>query len=227
MSSLYLVATPIGNLQDLTFRGLQTLMEVDLIICEDTRVTRKLLSRYRVTTPLISFYSASVRKSQKPPLKIQAIINELERGKNIALLTDAGTPGISDPGNQIVKAALDKNISVVPIPGASSLTAIISVAGIDMSQFVFLGFSPHKKGRETFFKKIANLELPVIYFESPFRLIKNLELLKKINPDKKIILGRELTKVFEQIIRGSIDQVLSYFQTNKDRIKGEFVIVAY
>jgi len=227
MSSLYLIATPIGNLEDLTFRALKILMEVDLIICEDTRTTKRILSRYRVITPLISFYSASSRKSQKPPLKIQAILSELEHGKNIALLTDAGTPGISDPGNQIVQAALEKNISVVPIPGASSLTAIISVAGIDMSRFVFLGFSPHKKGRETFFKKIANLELPVIYFESPFRLIKNLELLKKINPDKKIILGRELTKVFEQIIRGSIDQVLSYFQTNKDRIKGEFVIVAY
>lgn len=218
---LYIVATPIGNLQDITLRALETLKQIDLIACEDTRVTKKLLMRYEIGKPMISFHQHS-RLS-----KFDKIIVELKSGKNIALVTDAGTPGISDPGNMLVAEAIKNEIKIVPIPGASALGAIISVAGIDMQEFVFMGFPPHKKGRETFFKKVASAEYPVIYYESPHRLIKNLELLKSINLDKKIILGREITKMFEEIVRGSVSEVLLYFQENSGKIKGEFTIITY
>ena len=151
---LYIVGTPIGNLSDITFRTIETLKKVDLIVCEDTRTSKKLLEHYEIKTPNSSFYQ-NIRKggATKPVPKIEQAIRELNNGKNLALITDAGTPGISDPGNQLVEAAVKENISVIPIPGASSLTTLISVAGIDLSKFTFLGFPPHKKGRETFFKK--------------------------------------------------------------------------
>ena len=159
--------------------------------------------------------------------KIQKIIEELLVGKNVAVVTDAGTPGVSDPGNILVAEAVLNDIIVLPIPGASALASIISIAGIDMQQFVFLGFPPHKKGRETYFKKVAISEIPVIYYESPHRVIKNLEMILKFAPTKKIILGRELTKMFEQVVRGNIEEILAYFAENSSKIKGEFVIVVY
>ncbi|HRY82796.1 MAG TPA: 16S rRNA (cytidine(1402)-2'-O)-methyltransferase [Candidatus Moranbacteria bacterium] len=225
---LYIVATPIGNLADITFRAIETLKKVDLVVCEDTRTSKKLLDHCEIFTPAMSFYQ-NIRKggSTKPVPKLNLIIQELKSGKNLALITDAGTPGISDPGNQLVKSAVENNIAVIPIPGASSLTALASVAGIDLTQFVFLGFPPHKKGRETFFKKAVAFEIPVMYFESPHRLIKNLELLKILAPDKNVILGRELTKMFEEIVRGNVSEVLEYFEKNKDKIRGEIVIIIY
>ena len=223
---LYVVATPIGNLGDITYRAVEILKKVDLIICEDTRTSKKLLDRYEIKNPTSSFYQ-NIRKggAVKPVPKIEQILKELSNGKDLALITDAGTPGISDPGNQLVAEAVKNYVPVIPVPGASSLTALASVAGIDLSEFVFMGFPPHKKGRETFFKKISALEVPVMYFESPHRFIKNLELLKTIAPDKEIILGRELTKVFEEIVRGNSEEVLKYFENNKEKIKGEFVII--
>lgn len=218
---LYIVATPIGNLEDITLRALETLKKSDLIACEDTRVTKKLLSRYEVKTPVTSFFQHS-----KAP-KIASIIGALKSGKNVALVTDAGTPGISDPGNKLVEQAILENIAVMPIPGPSALTAIASVAGIDMQKFVFLGFPPHKKGRETFFKEIVALKYPIVYYESPHRVIKNLELLKNLGPDKNIILGRELTKMFEETVRGKVEEVLKYFQENPGKVKGEFTIIVY
>jgi 16S rRNA (cytidine1402-2'-O)-methyltransferase len=225
---LYIVATPIGNLSDITFRAVETLKKVDLIVCEDTRTSKKLLDRYDIHTQTMSFYQ-NIRTggSAKPVPKLNLIIQELKSGKNLALITDAGTPGISDPGNQLVASAVDNGIAVIPIPGASSITALASVAGIDLTQFVFLGFPPHKKGRETFFKKVVAFEMPAIYFESPHRVIKNLELLRTISPNKNVILGRELTKMFEEIVRGSVAEVLEYFEKNKDKIKGEIVIIVY
>jgi 16S rRNA (cytidine1402-2'-O)-methyltransferase len=157
----------------------------------------------------------------------------LENGKNLALVTDAGTPGISDPGNQLVAGAVEKNISVVPVPGVSALTTLTSISGIDMSQFVFLGFPPHKKGRETFFRKVLEDTFPVMYYESPHRVLKNLELLQKLtndfpeNPNKKIILGRELTKMFEEVVRGDASHVMSYFADHPEKVKGEFVIIIH
>lgn len=232
---LYIVATPIGNLGDITYRAVNTLKEVDLIVCEDTRTSRKLLDHYEIITPTMSFYQ-NVRSggSTKPIPKVDRIVEELKNGKNVALITDAGTPGISDPGNQMVASAVENDITVIPIPGASTLSAMISVSGIDLTQFVFLGFPPHKKGRETFFKKVASQEKPAMYFESPHRVIKNLELLKSLSEacppmrrEKSVILGRELTKMFEEIVRGNVEEVLEYFENNKDKVKGEFVIIVY
>lgn len=232
--TLFIVATPIGNLEDITFRAVRILGEVDLIACEDTRVSSKLLSHYSISKPLISLHQHS-GKSQH-----EKIITQLEEGKNVAYVSDAGTPGVSDPGNKLVETAIEKNIAVVPIPGASALAALVSVAGIDMQSFLFLGFPPHKKGRETFFKKVLGEDLPVVYYDSPHRVIKNLELLKKLTEDskevselsagtfgKQIIIGRELTKMFEEIVRGNINDVENYFSENPEKMKGEFVVIAW
>ncbi len=216
---LYIIATPIGNLGDITLRALETLKKVDLIACEDTRHTKKLLFHYEIEKPLISFHQHS------KAIKFDKIILKIQAGENVALVTDAGTPGISDPGNQLVEEAIASGIAVIPIPGVSALTTLASVSGIDMQKFFFMGFPPHKKGRETFFKKVAEVEFPVVYYESPHRLVKNLEMLKNFAPEKKIILGRELTKMFEEIIRGDAQEVLEYFQKNEDKIKGEITII--
>jgi len=224
---LYIVATPIGNLGDITFRAVETLKQVDLVVCEDTRVTKKLLDHYKISTSSTSFYARGRGGSQKPLPKFDYIVEELKNGKNIAFVTDAGTPGISDPGNQLVEVAVAEGICVVPVPGASSLTTLASVAGIDLGRFGFLGFPPHKKGRETFFREVSEFRVPVIYFESPYRLIKNLELLHSLAPEKNVILGRELTKMFEEIVRGTVSEVLEYFNENKDKIKGEIVVIVY
>lgn len=232
--TLYIIATPIGNLEDITLRALRILKEVDAVACEDTRVTSKLLTHYSISKPLLSLHQHSGK------VQFEKIISQLNDGKNVAYASDAGTPGVSDPGNQLVEKALEENIAVVPIPGVSALTALISVAGIDMQTFSFLGFPPHKKGRETFFKKVVETETPVVYYDSPHRVIKNLELLKKLTEEikevsdlsagtfgKQVIIGRELTKMFEQIVRGSIDDAEKYFEENPGKMKGEFVVIAH
>lgn len=218
---LTVVATPIGNLQDITLRALETLKSVDFIACEDTRVTSKLLNHYSIKKSLISYHQHSELK------KIDFIIDKLKEGSNIALVTDAGTPGISDPGNILVAEAVKNGIEIHPIPGSSALASTISIAGIDLQKFLFLGFPPHKKGRETFFKEVISFKYPVIYYESPHRFIKNLELLKLLECQKRIIIGRELTKIFEEVQRGNVEEILNYYQENKDKIKGEFVVIVY
>lgn len=218
---LYIVATPIGNLEDITLRALRVLKEVDLIACEDTRVASKLLSHYSISKPLVSLHQHSGQR------QFEKIIAELAAGKSVAYVSDAGTPGISDPGNQLVATAVEKNIVVVPIPGASALGALISVVGIDMQQFIFAGFPPHKKGRETFFKKIIAADFPVIYYDSPHRVLKNLELLEKLGSEKKIIIGRELTKMFEEIVRGNVQDIKKHFQEHPEKMKGEFAVIAH
>ena len=222
---LYIIATPIGNLEDITLRALRVLKEVDAVLCEDTRVTSKLLAKYEIKKPLISFHHHTKNdKSEK-------ILDEILEGKDLALVTDAGTPGVSDPGNILVEMAVESGIQVVPIPGASALSALVSVAGIDMQKFVFLGFPPHKKGRETFFKEVAVSKYPVMYYESPHRVLKNLELLQSLcpepSPGKRVILGREISKLFEEIVRGDVSEILEYFKNNPGKVKGEFVIIAY
>jgi 16S rRNA (cytidine1402-2'-O)-methyltransferase len=225
---LYVVATPIGNLSDITFRAVETLKKVDLIVCEDTRTSKKLLDHHGISVSTMSFYQNFRRGgSAKPVPKTDLIVSEIRNGKNVAFITDAGTPGISDPGNQLVAAAVREGICVVPIPGASSITALASVSGIDLSRFAFLGFPPHKKGRETFFKEAVAFIFPVIYLESPHRLIKNLELLNALAPEKNVIIGRELTKMFEEIVRGKSSQAMEYFQINAGKVKGEIVIIVY
>jgi len=225
---LFVVATPIGNLSDVTQRALEVLRLADIILCEDTRVTQKLLAKYQIQKPLISYHQRSRLQ------RVEKILEHLGQGKKIALVTDAGTPGISDPGNELIEKILEnfKNqVKITPIPGPSALTALLQVAGINVSKFVFLGFPPNKKGRETFFKKAVAFDFPVVYYESPYRFLKNLELLKNLCQRKQIklglVVGRELTKVFEEVRRGSLDQVLSHYQNNPDKIKGEFVIIIY
>lgn len=218
---LYIVATPIGNLGDMTVRALEVLKQVDLVLSEDTRVTKKLLSHYEIATPTLSCHEHTERG------KLAQIIERLQAGESMALVTDAGTPGLSDPGNVLVSLALTSDIIVVPVPGVSALATMVSIAGIDMREFCFLGFPPHKKGRETFFKRVAESDIPTVYYESPHRVIKNLELLKTFAPEKKIILGRELTKMFEEVVRGNAETVATYLASDPNKTKGEFVIIVY
>jgi len=218
-STLYVIATPIGNLGDVTLRALEILKQVDLIACEDTRQTSKLLNHYEIKKPLVSYHQHS------KVTKIDYLIGELKKGKSLALVSDAGTPGISDPGNLLVKEVQENNFQVVPIPGACAATALASVSGLATDKFLFLGFPPHKKGRETFFKRVAESSETVIFYESPHRFLKTLEQLKKALNDSKrqVVVGRELTKVFEEIVKGDIEKLIEYFENNK--IKGEFVVI--
>lgn len=218
---LYVVATPIGNLADMTFRAVDTLFNVDIIACEDTRVTRKLLDHYDIDTDVITYHQHT------NDAQLQKIINELISGKDVAIVTDAGTPGVSDPGNKLVADVISKGINIVPIPGASAISALVSVAGIDMQRFTFMAYPPHKKGRQTFFEKVCASDVPVIYYESVHRVIKNLTMLSEMDEGIDIILGRELTKMHEQVVRGNVGEVLKYFEESPDKIRGEFVIIAY
>ncbi|NCU42435.1 MAG: 16S rRNA (cytidine(1402)-2'-O)-methyltransferase, partial [Candidatus Moranbacteria bacterium] len=183
-ATLFVVGTPIGNLEDVTFRALRVLQESDAIFCEDTRVTRKLLERYEIKTLVFSYHQHSSEKVY------ERILEFLREGKHIALVTDAGTPGISDPGNMLVERVLEEGFSVVSIPGVSSLTTLISVAGIDMQKFTFFGFVPHKKGRHTFFERVISSDIPVVYYDSVHRIVKNLQLLCEKNPNAYVIVGR-------------------------------------
>jgi 16S rRNA (cytidine1402-2'-O)-methyltransferase len=227
MSKLYIVATPIGNLGDMTFRAVETLKSVDLILSEDTRVTRNLLNHFEIDKPTDSFH----RKSN--PQKVAKIIEKLQNGQDLALVSDAGTPGLSDPGNELISRVwelLGDEVDVISIPGPSSLTSLISVSGLNMTKFQFWGFTPQKKGRNKFFGKLLESEIPVVFFESPHRLMKNLNLLQELSQEQGIepnlVVGRELTKMFEQIRRGNVSEILEYFEENSDKVKGEFVIIA-
>ena len=230
LGKLYIVATPIGNLEDITLRALRVLREADLILCEDTRVTKKLLDRYEIQKPLLSYHHHSKLS------RVEKIIEHLENGKSLALVSDAGTPGISDPGNELIGKLFEGNwgdkgnqekFEIIPIPGASAVAAMASVAGVNMSHFTFLGFPPHKKGRETFFRGVAEAKYPVIYFESPHRFLKNLELLEKFRPDAKLVVGREMTKMFEEVKRGDIGEIKGYFEKNPGKARGEFVVIKH
>jgi len=220
MAALYIVATPIGNLEDISKRALRILSEVDLILCEDTRVTRKLLERFGIKTETKSYHQHSKLK------KTEEIIQLLKRGKNLALLSDAGTPGISDPGNKLISKLVeneDQQVKIVPLPGPSALTAAASVSGFPTDKFLFLGFPPAKKKREKFFKEVVSSNYPVIFYESPYRIIKSLTELRTLNKQLPIVVCRELTKKFETIYRGQIEEVLE--QLKEDEIRGEFVVI--
>lgn len=219
--TLYIVATPIGNLSDITLRALETLKLVDAVLCEDTRVTGNLLKRYEIKKPTLSCHEHTDEK------KLTQIVERLQKGESFAFVSDAGTPGLSDPGNRLVAFATLANIPVIPLPGASALGAIVSVAGIDMREFVFKGFPPHKKGRETFFKSIVASDMPTIYYESPHRVMKNLTLLSELAPETKVVIGRELTKIFEEVVRGTVGEAITYFTEHPEKVKGEFVVIAY
>ena len=220
MANLYIVATPIGNLEDISLRALKILREVDLILCEDTRITKKLLDRYQIKKPLLSYHHHS--KLQK----VDYIISLLKKGKNLALVSDAGTPGVSDPGNKLVERVIEllgDKAKIVPIPGPSALTCAASVSGFPMDRFLFLGFLPKKKKRKKILKKIINSQYPVIFYESPYRVVKTLKELAELKKNLEVVVCKELTKKFETIYRGRIEKVIK--EAEKSQIKGEFVII--
>ena len=221
-TKFYIVATPIGNLEDISFRAVRVLGEVDLILCEDTRVTKKLLDKYEIKTPTLSYHQHSKIS------KMDKIFEMIEVGKNIALVSDAGTPTISDPGSFLVsqiRERFGKEIEIIVIPGASALVSALSVSGLIADQFLFLGFLPHKKGRETLFKEMVETKRTVAFYESPHRIIKTLNSLKEHVGDRKIVIARELTKIFEQIVSGTSEELIKYFEENPDKIRGEFVVI--
>ncbi|MBI2041799.1 MAG: 16S rRNA (cytidine(1402)-2'-O)-methyltransferase [Candidatus Nealsonbacteria bacterium] len=217
---LYIVATPIGNLEDITKRALRILSEVDLILCEDTRNTKVLLDHYQIKTPTLSYHQHSKLK------KIKEIVDLLKEGKNIALVSDAGTPGISDPGNKLVSEAvklLSNSVKVMTIPGPSAAIAAASISGFAMDKFLFLGFPPVKKKRSKFFEEAASSKYPVIFYESPYRILKSLKELSLIDGSLEVVACRELTKKFETIYRGTAQEVAEKLE--KEEIRGEFVII--
>ncbi len=223
MGILYVVATPIGNLKDITLRALEVLRSVDLILTEDTRVAKKLLDHYGIKKPLLSYHQHSKLE------RINEIVQLLRSGKNLALISDAGTPGISDPGGKLIEKLKEnlKEIKIVPIPGPSAIVAAASVSGFPMDRFLFLGFCPKKKKRKKFFNEVLSSKYPVIFYESPHRLIKTLtelsSMAKILNLRVKIVIAKELTKKFETIFRGEIEKVIEQLQ--KEKIKGEFVLI--
>ncbi len=221
MGILYIVATPIGNLKDITFRALEILKEVDLILCEDTRQTLKLLNHYNISKPLVSYFQHSKLS------KIDYIAEQLRGGKNIALVTDAGTPGISDPGGKLIELVTGHlpPVTIVPIPGPNAAITALSISGFPTDKFVFMGFPPHKKGRNKFFAEVAAAKYTVVFYESSHRILKALGQLKEFAPAKKLVVCRELTKMFESIYRGSAEEILKILESDKNNLKGEFVVI--
>ncbi len=220
MPNLYIVATPIGNLGDMSQRGIDTLKSVDLILCEDTRVTKKLLSHFNISKSVLSYHHHSNLQ------KIEYILDLAGQGKNIALVSDAGTPGVSDPGNKLVEEYIKKfgnDAKIIPIPGASAVMASASVAGFAMDKFAFFGFAPHKNKRQKFFKEALAMPYPVIFFESTYRILKALEEINNLDSQAEIVVLREITKKFETHYRGKVGDALS--QLKQGIAKGEFAII--
>ena len=214
---LYLVATPIGNLEDITLRAIRVLKEVDLIAAEDTRHTLKLLNHLEISKPMVSYH----RHNEE--FRCDFLIKELKEGKNIALVSDAGTPGISDPGEEIVKACIKENIKIIPIPGACAMINALIASGIDTKEFCFLSFLPlNKKNRKEKLDEIKNINKTIILYEAPHKIRNTLEDLKRVlDENRKIVLAREITKIHEEFIRGSIDELL----LGIDSLKGEMVLI--
>ena len=214
---LYVVATPIGNLEDITLRAIRVLKEVDFIIAEDTRHTLKLLNHLEISKPLISYYK------QTEIVKTDKILDRIENGENVALVSDAGTPGISDPGEVIVKQAISRGIRVIPVPGAcASINALIA-SGLDCKHFYFEGFLPvNKKERSERFEQIRYINSSIIFYEAPHKLRRTLEDIESVLGDRLVVLAKEITKIHEEFIRGRVSEVLDRLP---EEIKGEFVIV--
>jgi len=216
--TLYVVATPIGNLEDVTLRALRVLKEVGLIACEDTRRTRTLLSHFGIHVPVTSYFEHN--KLTKGP----AILRALSEGKSVALVTDAGTPGISDPGFLLVQAARGAGVPVVPVPGPSAVIAALSAAGVPADRFVFEGFLPVKPGRRLHrLEALRDLEMTVVCYESPHRILASLEAVAQVFGDREIVAAREMTKQFEEIVRGTARQLAERFAAG--RVRGEFTLI--
>jgi len=220
---LYIIATPIGNLEDISLRAVSVLNNVDLILAEDTRVTKILLDKYNIKTKMLSYHQHSSFQ------KINEIMGMLKEGMNLALVTDAGTPGINDPGNYLISEILKEipDLKITPIPGPNAAIAALSISGFPTDKFIYLGFPPHKKGRQTFFKNIGQTAETVVFYESKHRILKALKELKDVSQigERQIMVARELTKQFETIYRGTAEEVLNRLNLNKENLLGEFVIV--
>lgn len=214
MAKLYVVSTPIGNLGDITLRALETLKNVDVIACEDTRHTLQLLNHFEIKKPLVSYHQHS------GSLKVDKLLSLLKEGNDVAIVTDAGTPGVSDPGEQLICSAIQAGIDVIPIPGVSAAITALSISGLSTDEFVFVGFLPHKKGRQTKLKEMAEEKRTIILYESPFRITKLLNELLEYVGDRQVAVCRELTKKFESTYRGKISEVIPEIKE-----KGEFVVI--
>lgn len=214
---LYVVPTPIGNLEDITLRALHVLKEVTVIAAEDTRTTKFLLDHYQIQKPLISFYS------HNEAVRVPQIIQRLTSGDSVALVSDAGTPGISDPAHSIITAAIANNIRIIPLPGPTAFVPALIASGMPTHEFIFAGFLPHKKGRKTKMEKLRDEERTIVLYESVHRIEKTLQELLDCFGDRNIVIGRELTKKFEEFIRGSLYSVLHNYTLRS--LKGEFVLV--
>jgi 16S rRNA (cytidine1402-2'-O)-methyltransferase len=218
---LYIIATPIGNLEDISARAVRMLGEVNVVLCEDTRTTGKLLKHYNIDVKTISYHAHSNDNRE------DYILDMLREGKSLALVSDAGTPTISDPGVKLVERIKRElsDVMVSPIPGPSALMSALSVSGISSAQFVFLGFLPHKKGRETLFQEILESNRTMVFYESTHRIMKTLERLQEMMPNRHMAVARELTKIYEQVKTGSFADVYQYFIDNPDKVRGEFVVI--
>lgn len=217
--TLYLVATPIGNLEDITLRALNVLKEVDIILAEDTRKTIKLLNHYEIKKPMISFYR------HNEGVKSEYVLSLLEEGKNLALVSDAGTPAISDPGEDLVKILIEHEINIVPIPGAVACIQALICSGFDVTKFAFEGFlSINRRCRKERLEVLKNEERTMVFYEAPHKLKRTLDDFKEaFGGERRIVLAREITKIHEEMLRMSIDEAIEYYEANE--VKGEFVIV--
>jgi 16S rRNA (cytidine1402-2'-O)-methyltransferase len=219
MGKLFVVPTPVGNLEDITLRSLRILQEVDTILAEDTRVTKKLLDHYSISKPVLPYHQYNEHQ------QLNHYIDLIRRQSSIALVSDAGTPAISDPGFLLIRACIQNNIEIECLPGATAFVPALVNSGFPTDKFYFYGFLPHKKGRKTAIEKLTTIEETIVLYESPFRLLKTLEELKAVfGEEHQICVCRELTKIYEETIRGTILEVQTHF-TSKNSIKGEIVIV--
>ena len=214
---LFVIGTPIGNLEDITLRAISTLKNVDIILAEDTRNSKKILDAHNIDTKMMSYHDHSSEK------EIKKIVDLLRNGKQLALISDAGTPTISDPGYGLIRDCIRNEIGIVPIPGVSSITAAMSISGLPSDSFTFVGFLPQKKGRLKKIKDLQKLDNTIILFESPFRLEKTLNQLFEYLGDRTAVVGRELTKLYEEVIRGNLSDIIMHF--SKSKVKGEIVIM--
>ena len=214
---LFVIGTPIGNLEDITLRAISTLKNVDIILAEDTRNSKKILDAHNIDTKMMSYHDHSSEK------EIKKIVDLLRNGKQLALISDAGTPTISDPGYGLIRDCIRNEIGIIPIPGVSSITAAISISGLPSDSFTFVGFLPQKKGRLKKIKDLQKLDNTIILFESPFRLEKTLNQLLEYLGDRTAVVGRELTKLYEEVIRGNLSDIIMHF--SKSKVKGEIVIM--